>query len=125
MAAETKLEPFNVNVSIKISALWTSMLFVFAYVDLFSLYRRDFRADLEAATEDQQPVEALADRRGELLRPGEAADHADLESDRQGEQLGDAGDRVQEHRARVGLGERSQLGLDAEEPVEPEGVPAP
>jgi hypothetical protein len=48
MAAETKLEPFNVNVRIKISALWTSMLFVFAYVDLFSLYRRDFRADLEA-----------------------------------------------------------------------------
>ena len=31
-----------------ISALWTSMLFVFAYVDLFSLYRPDFRADLEA-----------------------------------------------------------------------------
>ena len=48
MAAETNLEPFNVNVRIKISALWTSMLFVFAYVDLFSLYRRDFRADLEA-----------------------------------------------------------------------------
>ena len=48
MAAETKFEPFNVNVRIKISALWTSMLFVFAYVDLFSLYRRDFRADLEA-----------------------------------------------------------------------------
>ena len=48
MAAETKLEPFNVNVRIKISALWTSMLFLFAYVDLFSLYRPDFRADLEA-----------------------------------------------------------------------------
>jgi hypothetical protein len=48
VAAETKLEPFNVNVRIKISALWTSMLFVFVYVDLFSLYRRDFRADLEA-----------------------------------------------------------------------------
>jgi Family of unknown function (DUF6326) len=47
MAAETKLEPFEVNVRM-ISALWTSMLFVFAYVDLFSLYRRDFRADLEA-----------------------------------------------------------------------------
>jgi len=31
-----------VNVRIKISALWTAMLFVFAYVDLFSLYRRDF-----------------------------------------------------------------------------------
>ena len=48
MAAETDLAPFNVNVRIKISALWASMLFVFAYVDLFSLYRRDFRADLEA-----------------------------------------------------------------------------
>jgi hypothetical protein len=48
MEAETTFEPANVNVRIKISALWTSMLFVFAYVDLFSLYRRDFRADLEA-----------------------------------------------------------------------------
>ena len=48
MNAETKFEPSNVNVRIKISALWTSMLFVFAYVDLFSLYRPDFRADLEA-----------------------------------------------------------------------------
>lgn len=36
-----------VHVRIKLSALWTSMLFVFAYVDLFSLYRADFRADLE------------------------------------------------------------------------------
>jgi len=44
----TKLEPSNVNVRIKLSALWTSMLFVFAYVDLFSLYRPDFRADVEA-----------------------------------------------------------------------------
>jgi hypothetical protein len=35
-------------VRIKLSALWTSMLFVFAYVDLFSLYRPDFRAELEA-----------------------------------------------------------------------------
>lgn len=43
-----KYEPFHVNVRIKISALWTSMLFVFAYVDLFSLYRADVRADLEA-----------------------------------------------------------------------------
>ncbi|MGH3057591.1 MAG: DUF6326 family protein [Gaiellaceae bacterium] len=48
MSAETKFEPANVNVRIKISALWTSVLFVFAYVDLFSLYRPDFRADLEA-----------------------------------------------------------------------------
>jgi hypothetical protein len=37
-----------VNVRIKISALWTSMLFVFAYVEIFSLYRPDVRADLEA-----------------------------------------------------------------------------
>src|ERR671910_2589390 len=48
MTAETRFEPFNVNVRVKISALWTSMLFVFAYVDLFSLYRPDFRADIEA-----------------------------------------------------------------------------
>jgi hypothetical protein len=48
MTAETTFEPSNVNVRIKIAALWTSMLFVFAYVDLFSLYRPDFRAELEA-----------------------------------------------------------------------------
>jgi Family of unknown function (DUF6326) len=48
MSGETRFEPAKVNVRIKISALWTSMLFVFAYVDLFSLYRADFRADLEA-----------------------------------------------------------------------------
>ena len=48
MTAETKFEPSHVNVRIKISALWTSMLYVFAYVDLFSLYRPDFRADVEA-----------------------------------------------------------------------------
>ncbi len=48
MAAETKFEPFTVNARIKISALWTSMLFVFAYVDLFSLYRADYRANIEA-----------------------------------------------------------------------------
>jgi hypothetical protein len=48
MTAGTKFEPSHVNVRIKISALWTSMLFVFAYVDLFSLYRPDFRADVEA-----------------------------------------------------------------------------
>ena len=48
MTAAAKLEPFTVNVRIKISALWASILFVFAYVDLFSLYRPDFRADLQA-----------------------------------------------------------------------------
>ena len=30
------------------SALWVSILFIFAYVDLFSLYRPDFRAGIEA-----------------------------------------------------------------------------
>ena len=48
MTSATSFEPFKVNVRIKISALWASMLFVFAYVDIFSLYRPDFRADLEA-----------------------------------------------------------------------------
>jgi hypothetical protein len=47
-ATGTRLEPSPVNVRVKIAALWTSMLFVFAYVDLFSLYRPDFRADVEA-----------------------------------------------------------------------------
>lgn len=46
--AGPRLESSPVNVRIKISALWTAMLFVFAYVDLFSLYRSDFRADLDA-----------------------------------------------------------------------------
>ena len=41
-------EPSNVHVTVKISALWASMLFVFAYVDIFGLYRPDFRAGLEA-----------------------------------------------------------------------------
>ena len=48
MSAETKLELSNVNVRIKISALWTSMLFVFIYVDHYSLFRADIRADIEA-----------------------------------------------------------------------------
>jgi hypothetical protein len=48
MTAAPNLEPSTVDVRVKISALWTSTLFVFAYVDLFSLYRDDFRADLDA-----------------------------------------------------------------------------
>jgi hypothetical protein len=43
-----KFESANVNVRMKISALWTTVLFIFAYVDIFSLYRPDFRADIEA-----------------------------------------------------------------------------
>jgi hypothetical protein len=46
--ADTQFEPAPVNVRVKISALWTTMLFVFAYVDLFSFFRPDFRADVEA-----------------------------------------------------------------------------
>jgi len=48
MSAEAKLELSNVNVRIKISALWTSMLFVFIYVDHYSLLRADIRDDIEA-----------------------------------------------------------------------------
>src|SRR5262245_28758673 len=44
MTADRTFEPFPVNVRIKISALWTAMLFVFAYVDIFSLYRPDVEA---------------------------------------------------------------------------------
>ena len=44
----TDLEAFPVNVRVKLSALWTSLLFVFAYVDIFSFFRPDVRADIEA-----------------------------------------------------------------------------
>jgi hypothetical protein len=48
MTSGTRLEESKVNVRIKISALWAAMLFVFVYVDLFSLYRPDFRAGIAA-----------------------------------------------------------------------------
>ena len=48
MDVERNLQPVEVNVRIKVAALWASMLFTFAYVDLFSTYRADFRADLDA-----------------------------------------------------------------------------
>ncbi len=50
MSADRGFEPLTVNARIAISALWASTMFVFAYVDLFSFYRPDFRADLEAGT---------------------------------------------------------------------------
>jgi hypothetical protein len=37
----------RIDVRLRISALWIAVLFIFSYVDLFSLYRPDFRADLE------------------------------------------------------------------------------
>ncbi|MBA3690847.1 MAG: hypothetical protein H0W82_05480 [Actinobacteria bacterium] len=36
-----------VDIRLRLSALWIAMLFIFVYVDLFSLYRPDVRADLE------------------------------------------------------------------------------
>ena len=48
MTSHAQFAPAGVNVRVKISALWTAMLFVFVYVDLFTLYRADVRADLEA-----------------------------------------------------------------------------
>lgn len=38
----------RVGPRLTIAASWTSMLFLFVCVDLFSLYRKDVRADLEA-----------------------------------------------------------------------------
>jgi hypothetical protein len=50
MAGPTQQPPVrgSVDTRLKIAALWIAMLFIFAYVDLFSLYRPDVRADLEA-----------------------------------------------------------------------------
>ena len=44
----THLDPVPVTVRVKLSALWAAMMFVYVYVDLFSLYRADIRADLDA-----------------------------------------------------------------------------
>jgi hypothetical protein len=48
MSITTHYQDYWINPRIKIAALWTSMMFIFAYVDLFSLYRADVRADIEA-----------------------------------------------------------------------------
>jgi hypothetical protein len=48
MSAPTDYQDSWINPRIKIAALWASMLFIFVYVDLFSLYRADIRADIEA-----------------------------------------------------------------------------
>lgn len=48
MATGSRFASAPVNVRVRISTLWSSMLFVFTYVDLFSLYREDVRADIEA-----------------------------------------------------------------------------
>ena len=48
MSATTHYQDYWINPRIKIAALWTSMLFIFVYVDLFSLFRADVRSDIEA-----------------------------------------------------------------------------
>lgn len=48
LTAGPTLDPAPVNVRVKLSALWATMLFVFAYVDIFSLFRPDVRASIEA-----------------------------------------------------------------------------
>lgn len=48
MSTTTEYRDSWINPRIKIAALWASMLFVFVFVDLFSLYRADVRADIES-----------------------------------------------------------------------------
>jgi len=48
MSATTHYQDYWINPRIKIAALWASTMFIFAYVDLFSFYRADVRADIEA-----------------------------------------------------------------------------
>jgi hypothetical protein len=48
MSTTSEYQDYSVSPRIKISALWTAMLFIFVCVDLFSLYRNDVRADIEA-----------------------------------------------------------------------------
>lgn len=48
MSTTTHYQDYWINPRIKIAALWASMMFIFAYVDLFSFYRADVRADIEA-----------------------------------------------------------------------------
>jgi hypothetical protein len=48
MSTTNDYQDYWINPRIKIAGLWTSMLFAFAYVDLYSLFRSDVRADIEA-----------------------------------------------------------------------------
>lgn len=57
MTATSTLAPAAVNVRIKNSAGWTSMLlaFAFAFVDIFSLYRPDVGSGSGLATRSSLP----------------------------------------------------------------------
>lgn len=48
MTITDALPDHPVDTRLKIAALWTATMVIFAYVDLFSLYRPDVRADIEA-----------------------------------------------------------------------------
>jgi hypothetical protein len=48
MSTTTGYRDSWINPRLKIAALWTSMLFIFVCVDVFSMYRSDVRADIEA-----------------------------------------------------------------------------
>jgi hypothetical protein len=48
MSAPTGYQDYWINPRLKIAALWASMLFIFAYVDLYGLFRSDVRADIAA-----------------------------------------------------------------------------
>lgn len=43
----TSMTANSVDARLRISAMWIATMFVFVYVDLFSLYRPDVRADLD------------------------------------------------------------------------------
>ena len=48
MTAPSTHQDRPIDTRLKISALWTATMMIFVYVDLFSLYRPDVRADIEA-----------------------------------------------------------------------------
>lgn len=48
MSATNDYQDYWINPRLKVAALWTAMLVIFAYVDLFGLFRSDVRADIAA-----------------------------------------------------------------------------
>ena len=48
MSVTTGYQEYWINPRLKIAALWASVLFIFAYLDLFGLFRSDVRADIQA-----------------------------------------------------------------------------
>lgn len=46
--AGTSLSVEDLAVRVRLASMWTAMLFLFAYVDIFGLFRPDVRAELDA-----------------------------------------------------------------------------